>query len=98
MSEIFIRFLILYYTYSEIEQIYLSRSTKLLEGKNASTVGTDALRELRYLEVAMRLAKKEEIQTLLTSLERGLNKKSPSEGIKHIYEDLLKSIRNILRF
>lgn len=98
MSEIFIRFLILYYTYSEIEQIYLSRSTKLLEGKNASTVGTNARRELRYLEVAMRLAKKEEIQTLLTSLERGLNKKSPSEGIKHIYEDLLKSIRNILRF
>jgi DNA-binding MarR family transcriptional regulator/energy-coupling factor transporter ATP-binding protein EcfA2 len=98
MSEIFIRFLILYYTYSEIEQIYLSRSTKLLEGKNASTVGTNARRELRYLEVAMRLAKKEEIQTLLTSLERGLNKKGPSEGIKHIYEDLLKSIRNILRF
>jgi hypothetical protein len=98
MSEIFIRFLILYYTYSEIEQIYLSRSTKLLEGKNASTVGTDARRELRYLDIAMRLAKKEEIQTLLTSLERGLNKKGPSEGIKHIYEDLLKSIRNILRF
>jgi len=98
ISEIFIRFLILYYTYSEIEQIYLSRSTKLLEGKNAPTVGTNARRELRYLEVAMRLAKKEEIQTLLTSLERGLNKKGPSEGIKHIYEDLLKSIRNILRF
>ena len=98
MSEIFIRFLILYYTYSEIEQIYLSRSTKLLEDKNAPTVGTDARRELRYLEVAMRLAKREEIQTLLTSLERGLNKKSPANGVKHTYEDLLKSIRNILRF
>ena len=98
MSEIFIRFLILYYSYSEIEQIYLSRSTKLLEGKNAPTVETDARRELRYLEIAMRLAKKEEIQTLLTSLEKGLKKKSSADGIKHIYEDLLKSIRNILRF
>jgi len=98
MSEIFIRFLILYYTYSEIEQIYLSRSTKLLEGKKSSAVETNSRRELQYLEVAMRLAKKEEIQTLLTSLEKGLKNKSYTDGIKHLYEDLLKSIRNILRF
>ncbi len=98
MSEIFIRFLILYYTYSEIEQIYLSRSTKLLEGKKSSAMETNSRRELQYLEVAMRLAKKEEIQTLLTSLEKGLKNKSHADGIKHLYEDLLKSIRNILRF
>ena len=98
MSEIFIRFLILYYTYPEIEQIYLSRSTKLLEGKKSSAMATNSRRELQYLEVAMRLAKKEEIQTLLTSLEKGLKNKSHADGIKHLYEDLLKSIRNILRF
>ncbi len=98
MSEIFIRFIVLYYTYREIEQIYLSRSTKLLGEENASEAATDARRELRYLEVAMHLARKEEIQTLLTSLEKGVKKKSPADGIRHVYDELLKSICNILRF
>ena len=98
MSDIFIRFIILYYTYQEIEQIYISRSTKLLGEKNASEAATDARRELQYLEVAMHLARKGEIQTLLASLEKGVVKKSPADRIRHVYDELLKSIRNILRF
>lgn len=33
---------------------------------------------------------------LLGSLERGLENKDPAGGIKHVYDDLLKLIWNIL--
>lgn len=96
MSGIFIRFIVLYYTYREIEEIYVTRSTKLLEGQDASAAATDAKRELRYLEVAMHLARRGEVQMLLGSLERGLENKDPAGGIKRAYDDLLKLIWNIL--
>ena len=96
MAEIFIRFIVIYYTYSEIEKIYKSKSTKSQTDKQISFSLKDAPKELQYLKVAMDIAKQEEKERLLTSLDKAIEERKTNEDIRKIYKELMELSPNDL--
>ena len=90
MAEVFVRFIVLFYTYREIKEIYGSQSERSSETQKASKTEGYAPKEVRYLEVAMDVSGQAETERLFTSLEKELKKKSPPDTIRNIYDELIE--------
>jgi DNA-binding MarR family transcriptional regulator len=90
MAEVFVRFIVLFYTCLEIKEVYGSQSERSSETQKASKTEAYAPKEVRYLEVAMDVSGQAETERLFTSLEKELKKKSPPDTIRNIYDELIE--------
>ena len=98
MAEIFVRFIVLYYTYSEIRQIYIatSGSTKPVADKGVSGSVKDASREMKYVEAAMVLAKTAESQRFWKLVAKAKEERRSIDEIKKIYQEMIEIDRENL--
>jgi len=85
MAEIFVRFIVLYYTYKEIRHIYSATSGRIKPIREK-----DASRELMYLEAAMDVAKTIELGKLWKTIEKAKEKERPIDEIKKIYQQMIE--------
>jgi DNA-binding MarR family transcriptional regulator len=90
MAEVFVRFIVLFYTCREIKEIYGSQSERSSETQKASKTQGYVPKEVRYPEVAMDVSGQAETERLFTSLEKELKKKSPPDTIRNIYDELIE--------
>lgn len=90
MAEIFVRFIVLFYTYGEIEQMYTARIGEQGEDERAYRGSTDAPRDLQYLEAARGIAKDAETVRLFIQVEKAIEENRPYDEIKKIFYELME--------
>ena len=89
MAEIFVRFIVLYYTFREIEAIYGSHYARVQTEEKAAAAKAEAPRELHYLETALSLSRQTEAKRLYALLQKKIEQKAPSTEIRNLYEELI---------
>ncbi len=98
MADIFIKFIVLYYTYDEIEKIYTSKLSTFSETKRTILKNKYAFRELEYIKAAMQISKQKETNRLQKILEELIDKNKPIKEIDALFKKLLKLDPNNLPF
>jgi len=94
MAEIFIRFIVLFYTYKEIKKNYTSRIGELKIEKDILEKEVDTPKELQYLKTALDISGRVETVKLMASLEEAINKAKPENEIEKICRDLIEIDHN----
>lgn len=90
MAEIFVRFIVLFYTYQEIERMYTESASNQGIEKNAQRGLADIPRELHYLGTARSIAAQEEKSKLLAQLQDAFDKNMPGDEIERIFHQLME--------
>ena len=89
MAEIFVRFIILYYTYKEIQQIYSSQRAELISDSKASMGVPLGSRDRDYIETALEKAKSLESDRLQGSIQEAVAGRQSDDEITDMYRELL---------
>lgn len=90
MAEIFIRFIVLYYTYKELKQIYSFRSPEQAKDSKTSMGALESPRDKQYIEKALKEAKYIESAKLEDSIQRAKDEGRPANEIAAIYQELVE--------
>jgi len=90
MAEIFVKFIVLFYTYPEIKKIYTSQQIGSQKTEKAITMASAAPQKLRYLEAAMDKLRTTETGRLLASLKEKRKGKAPHNTIRKIFDELIE--------
>ena len=90
MAEIFIRFIVLYYTYKELNQIYSFRSSVQAKDTKTSIDKLEISRDKQYIEKALKEAKYVESDRLIDSIQRAKDEGRPAKEITAIYQELVE--------
>jgi len=90
MAEIFVKFIVLFYTYPEIKKIYTSQQIGSQKTEKALTMALAAPQKLRYLEAAMDKLRTTETGRLLTLLKEKRKEKAPHDTIRKIFDELIE--------
>jgi len=90
MAEIFVRFIVLYYTYREIEQIYTSQSFHPQAGEETSRDKAVTSRGLHYLETAISISKEVETRRLYDLLKSKIEERAATEETQKVYQELIE--------
>ena len=90
MAEIFVKFIVLFYTYPEIKTIYTSQQIGSQKTEKALTMASAVPQKLRYLEAAMDKLRTTETGRLFTSLKEKRKEKAPHDTIRKIFDELIE--------
>ncbi len=90
MAEIFIRFIVLFYTYKEIKKNYTSKIGALKIEKGVLEKEIDTHKELQYLKTALDISGRVETEKLMASLEEAIDKNKPEIEVEKICRNLIE--------
>jgi len=90
MAEIFIRFIVLYYTYKELNQIYSYRINTQAEDTKTSIDTLESSRDKQYIEKALEKAKYVESKRLIGKIQRAKNDRMSANEIAALYQELIE--------
>jgi DNA-binding MarR family transcriptional regulator len=90
MADIFVRFIVLYYTYKELNQIYSFRKTEQVKNSEASIGLSESSRDKQYIEKALEEAKYIESERLIGSIQKAKDEGRPANEIAANYQELVE--------
>ena len=90
MVDVFIGFIVLYYTYNELKQIYSYRSTERAQVSKTSNEPSERSKDDLYIEKALEEARYIESEKLIHSIQEAIDEGRPESEIDDIYRKLIE--------